>query len=148
MPLKILVNFLDKHLVSYTTIRHPGIAGQNELDLSPLIPGNGFAKAIMVKADNSYVMVVMPAGRKLDLDILCEHLGAQMVEPVSMADSGNLFPGSITSPPFGKLAGIPVYIHAELTGNDNIAFGVGKDNIIMISYGEYDRLMQPKVISF
>ena len=151
MTLRILANFLDKHQIGYTTIKHPDTITEKGLEGVSHIVGNGFAKVMMAKADGKYVMMVIPSMHTLDLSFLRNFLGVRDIELVNAKDSKELFPGCENDaiPPFGNLVGIPVYIDKDLTEDDGIAFNAGNHlEVIMMSYREFERLVQPVVVSF
>jgi len=52
-------------------------------------------------------------------------------------------------PPFGNLYNMEVYLSPELANNEEIAFNAGTHTeLIKMSYKDFERLVQPKVISF
>ncbi len=151
MAAQIFLNFLNKHQISYTTIGHPEMITEKHIKGISHNAGNGLAKAMMVKVDNEYVMMVIPSKYALDLNLLRQSLGVRHIKLVNPKDSQELLPRCETyaTPQFGNPVGIPVYIDEELTGNECIAFNVGNHHeVIMISYREFERLAQPTVICY
>ncbi len=56
-------------------------------------------------------------------------------------------PGAM--PPFGNLYGMDVYVAAGLAEDDEIAFNAGSfTELVRMSYRDFERLVQPKVLSF
>ena len=52
-------------------------------------------------------------------------------------------------PPFGNLYGMEVYVAQALTDNEEIAFNAGSHTeVIRMGYKDFERLVQPKVVSF
>ena len=52
-------------------------------------------------------------------------------------------------PPFGNLYGMPVFVEESLTTNNEIAFNAGTHNeLIRLSYEDFAKLVQPKVMTF
>jgi Ala-tRNA(Pro) deacylase len=52
-------------------------------------------------------------------------------------------------PPFGNLYGMPVFVEKTLTKDKEIAFNAGTHSeLIRLSYEDFARLVQPKVIRF
>ena len=151
MQFTMLANYLDKHQIGYTTIQYPGIITEKELEGVSHSFCSRFVKPVMVKADNALVMIIIPSGRTLDLDAVCESLNLGRAELASREEFESLFPGWETDavPPFGNLAGIPVYIDKDLAADDSIAFNAGDHHkVIMMSFREFSRLVQPEIRSF
>lgn len=150
MPLKVLASYLEKHQIGYTVIQHPDMITDRELEGVSHIPGNGLAKAVVVRVDRDYVMVVIPSTNELDLQQLRTIFGVRNVELATRKESERLFPGCETgaTPPFGNLFGIPVYIDRELTIDDCITFKAGNNHeLIILPYREFERLVNPGVIA-
>ena len=52
-------------------------------------------------------------------------------------------------PPFGNLYGMPVYVAERLAEDECIAFNAGTHReIVLMSYGDFERLVQPQVMKF
>jgi Ala-tRNA(Pro) deacylase len=151
MQFTMLANYLDKHQIGYTTIQYPGIITEKELEGVSHSFCSRFAKPVMVKADDSVVLIIIPSGRSLDLDAVRESLNLSRAELASREEFDTLFPGWETDavPPFGKLSGIPVYIDKDLATDDSIAFNAGDHHeVIMMPFREFSRLVQPEIMSF
>ena len=70
MLLAKLTEFLDSHGVKYVTINHSKAYTAQEVAASAHIQGKELAKTVMVKLDGKMAMAVLPASRKVDLDLL------------------------------------------------------------------------------
>ena len=76
------------------------------------------AKALVVKAGDKFVLIVLPADRKLDSKKAREAFGVKALRFASKEEVEQLTglqPGSI--PPFGSLFGLPTYCDPALAGN-------------------------------
>ena len=52
-------------------------------------------------------------------------------------------------PPFGNLYGMEVYVAEALSKDEEIAFNAGSHTeVIRMGYHDFERLVQPKVVSF
>jgi Ala-tRNA(Pro) deacylase len=52
-------------------------------------------------------------------------------------------------PPFGNLYGMPVFVAKKLTDDKEIAFNAGSHTeLVRMDYGDFERLVQPKVVHF
>lgn len=83
------------------------------------------AKALVCKAGNNFVQLVISAATELDLDRAKRVIGSAV--SLANADDVKVLSGvSIGAvPPFGNLFGIKVYVDKRLTENEQIAFNAG-----------------------
>lgn len=91
------------------------------------------AKALVVRAGERHVHLVLPAHRRADNAALRTILGTRslrFVTPAELLDLTGCVPGAV--PPFGNLFGLPVLVDEELAARDRIAFNAG-DNAVSIT---------------
>lgn len=115
------------------------------------IPGKDMAKTVMIKIEGKMAMAVLPANRKVILSELKEALDADKVSLATEEEFKSLFPDCEIGamPPFGNLYGLEVYVSPELAAEQEIAFNAGTHTeIIKMAYKDFERLVNPKVISF
>jgi len=151
MPAKKLKEFLDNNHVKYVTIRHSKAYTAREVAQSAHIPGDQFAKTVIVKIDGEMAMAVLPAPHHLEPARLRGALSAADVEIASENEFSGCFPGCETGamPPFGNLFDMPVYVAESLTHHDQIAFNAGSHSeLIKLSYEDFERLAHPTVLAF
>ncbi|MEI6756830.1 MAG: YbaK/EbsC family protein [Chlorobium sp.] len=148
MPIRKLREFLDSHSVRYFVVSHSPAYTAQEIAASAHVPGKELAKTVMVNIDSNMAMVVLPASRQLDFELLRELTGTRDVELASEKEFAGLFPeceiGAM--PPFGNLYGMDIYVSEELEDDDEIAFNAGAHTeLLRLSYEDYKRLVRPKV---
>ena len=151
MPVKKLKEFLDKEGVKYVSIIHSPAYTAQEVAASAHIPGKELAKTIIVELDGQMAMAVLPANRKIVLQDLREVTGSDQVKFASEEQFRQRFPGCETGamPPFGNLYGMEVFLAETLTALEAIAFNAGSHTeVIRMSFKDFERLVQPKVMSF
>ena len=151
MPVKKLKEFLDKESIKYVSIVHSPAYTAQEVAASAHITGRELAKTVIVQLDGQMAMAVLPANRKIVLQDLREVTGSDQVKFASEEEFRKKFPDCETGamPPFGNLYGMDVYLAESLTANDQIAFNAGSHTeVIKLSLADYERLVQPKVMSF
>jgi Ala-tRNA(Pro) deacylase len=115
------------------------------------IKGRDMAKTVIVKIDDQMAMVVLPASYHVDLSALKAAATAKTVALASESEFRGRFPECETGamPPFGNLYGMPVFVEKTLTKDKEIAFNAGTHSeLIRLSYEDFARLVQPKVIRF
>src|SRR5215470_17937432 len=151
MPVKKLKEFLDKEGIRYVSIVHSPAYTAQEVAASAHITGRELAKTVIVELDRQMAMAVLPANRKIVLQDLREVTGSDQVKFASEEGFRQLFPDCEVGamPPFGNLYGMDVYAAESLTENDQIAFNAGSHTeVIKMAYRDFDRLVQPRVMSF
>src|SRR5947207_2075354 len=151
MPVKALKQFLDKEKIRYVSIAHSTAYTAQEVAASAHITGKELAKTVIVELDGKMAMAVLPANRKIVLQDLREVTGSDEVKFASEEEFKRRFPDCETGarPPFGNLYGMDVYVAAGLAENDEIAFNAGSHTeVIKMAYKDFERLVQPKVVSF
>jgi len=147
MPVVKLTDFLDDNDVKYVTIRHSPSFTAQEVAASAHIPGKELAKTVMVKLDGKMTMVVLPASRRVDFDLLKETTGARDVALATEDEFRGIFPGCELGamPPFGNLYGMDVLVAESLTEDEEIAFNAGSHTeLIRLAYRDFARLAQPR----
>lgn len=151
MPVHELQELLDKHGVKYVTINHSPAFTAQEIAASAHVPGRELAKTVIVNVDGELAMAVLPASAVVHVEPLKKAVGAQSVELATENDFKSRFPGCETGamPPFGNLFGMDVYVEDSLTRDQEIAFNAGSHTeLVRMSYADYTRLVNPKVIRF
>lgn len=151
MPVKRLKEFLDSHNVKYITINHSRIFTAEETAKSAHIPRREFAKTVITKIGGKIVMCVLPASRRVNLDLLKNVAESCNVALANEKEFKDLFPlceiGAM--PPFGNLYGMDVFVDETLSKGEEIAFNAGSHReLIMMAYKDFDRLVKPKVTKF
>ncbi len=148
MPIRKLREFLDSHAVRYFVVSHSPAYTAQEIAAAAHVPGKELAKTVIVSLDGKMAMVVLPASRQLDFELLRKLTEAREVDLASEKEFADLFPeceiGAM--PPFGNLYGMNVYVSEELEDDDEIAFNAGAHTeLLRLSYENYKRLVHPKV---
>jgi Ala-tRNA(Pro) deacylase len=151
MPIEKLKQFLDRERVKYVSIAHSPAFTAQEIAMAAHVPGNELAKTVVVHLDGKIGMAVLPASRKIILDDLREAAGVEQARFATEDEFKRLFPDCETGamPPFGNLYGMDVYAATSLPSDHEIAFNAGSHTeLIKMAYGDFARLVKPKVASF
>jgi len=152
MPLKKkLIEYLDQNNIRYLTMIHSRAYTAQELAAALHVPGDSFAKAVILRADDKHVMAVLPATYKVDLEKFKSVVNASMVELASENDFINLFPGCELGamPPFGNLYELPTFVDVSLTEKEDIYFNATTHSeVVKMKFSDYQRLVNPIVTSF
>jgi Ala-tRNA(Pro) deacylase len=129
---------VTRHAPVFTSEEAAAIRG------TPLASG---AKALVVKAGDAFVLLVVPADRKLESKTARASLGVKALRFASGEEVERLTglkPGSI--PPFGSLFGLPTHCDPTLGANETINFNAGDHSIsIHMAYADYLRAEEPSL---
>jgi Ala-tRNA(Pro) deacylase len=150
MPVAKLLKFLDENGVKYVTIKHSKAYTALEVAESAHIQGKELAKTVMVYKDGDLAMAVVPASRKVVLDLLRRNTGARSLELAQEQEFKDQFPGCEVGamPPFGNLYGMEVYVEPHLAEDVEIAFNAGThQELVRMAYKDFERLVKPKVVA-
>lgn len=109
------------------------------------------AKAILMKVDDTFVLIVMSASRKVDSKKVKDFFKVKSLRfatPEELLEKTSLVPGSV--PPFGKpVLPFDLYVDHSIEDLDRVAFNAGSltDSLVMSSK-DYLRVCGGTVSSF
>jgi Ala-tRNA(Pro) deacylase len=141
---------LQQANIPFQVTRHAPVYTSEEAAAVRGAPLHSGAKALVVKAGDAFVLLVLPADRKLDSKKARAALGVKSTrfatrEEVEQLTS--LQPGSI--PPFGSLFGLRTCCDPDLTTNAAINFNAGDHTIsVAMTCADYLRAEQPDLLAF
>ncbi len=88
------------------------------------------AKALVVRADDRYAHIVLPANLRTDNAALRALLGTRKIRFATteeLLEVTGCEPGAV--PPFGTLFDLPVLVDERLSANDEISFNAGSTSV-------------------
>ena len=150
IPLNVR-DYLDKNKVSYWRKIHPLAFTAQELAQVDHVPGREIAKPVILKADDRFVIAVVPADLDINMELLKTELGCKRLMLASEEEFAPLFPDCERGamPPFGGLFGLPVYCDRTLASCREIEFNGGSHTeTLRMSFQEFDVLERPVVMDF
>lgn len=108
------------------------------------------AKALVVRADDRYVHLVLPANLRTDNAALRAVLGTRKIRfatPEELLEVTGCEPGAV--PPFGNLFDLPVLVDEKLCENDEVSFNAGSTSVsIRMAREDFVRLSGATVCRF
>ena len=132
--------------VTFTVLRHEPVYTSEQAAAVRGTPLSSGAKALILKAGDRFVLLVLPADRKLDSRKARDVLQVKALRFASKEEAQEmtgLQPGSI--PPFGSLFGLPTYCDPALGENASINFNAGDHAIsVQMSWQDYVGVEQPQ----
>lgn len=151
MPVKKLKEFLDSYQVKYMSLAHSPAFTSQEIAAAAHISGKQLAKTVIVKIDDQYAMVVIPANDQVNFKKLKDITGASVVDLASESEFKDKFPGCEVGamPPFGNLYDMPVFVSNQFSKQDQLLFNAGSHSeLIQMAFHDFERLAKPKVVEF
>ena len=110
------------------------------------------AKALLLRTDDCFRLLVLPADRKLDSAAVKKHLGVKSIRFATaeeLLDKTGLVPGSV--PPFGEPV-LPFELYADSsigTRYDRVAFNAGSLTVsIIMPAAAWEAIARPKRFAF
>ncbi|MFQ6049012.1 MAG: aminoacyl-tRNA deacylase [Phycisphaerae bacterium] len=146
-----LIEYLQQQRVSFERLQHPTAYTAQALAAQQHVPGRYVAKPVLVKADQEFVLCVLPAPSMVDLDRVAAALGVESAELASEDDLARIFPDCElgAEPPFGHLYGLTTLMDEALSKAEFLLFQAGSHTqAIKISQADYQRLASPRIVSF
>ena len=143
-----LKKFLDSHTLSYKCWVHEPVHTSEEAANIRGVPLATGAKALVLRSEGKFLMVVIAGDKKIDLKKVKKVIDSNrlsLATPEEALQVTHCVIGSI--PPFGNLFGIPVYVDKSLLNNPIINFSAGRhDTSIAMSSADYQKAVQPIVV--
>jgi Ala-tRNA(Pro) deacylase len=144
-----LQRLLDEQGVEYEVIQHrEDFQAQTAAEDTDTPPAE-FAKTIVVRVDDGYALVVLPATHYVSPSLLARSIGASQVDLASETEMQDLMAGCEVGAahPFGALYGLPVYASPLLAGRERITFNAGTHrDAIRMAWADYERLAKPRIV--
>lgn len=131
----------------YSVLRHEPVYTSEQAAAVRGVPLASGAKALICKGDDTFVMFILPADRKLASKAVRARRGWKKLRFASreeVAEMTGLAPGSI--PPFGSLFGLETICDDRLAENETVNFNAGDHGIsVSMPYAEWIRVEAPQI---
>jgi Ala-tRNA(Pro) deacylase len=157
---KKITNYLDEKKYKYRVIEHKTTFTAWDTAQTEKVKPQEVAKALVMTADNDYLLAMLPSNRNLDKQKLLKIVNAvrKKIKEKTYKKIGfakeiwmkkNL-PGKVgATPPFGELIKANVYMDNLLAKNKKIYVGSGEyTESILISISQYLKIEKPTKGSF
>jgi len=139
---------LDSKNISYKCWTHEPVRTSEEAAKIRGTPLESGAKALVLRSEGKFLMVVIAGDKKMDLKKVKEAINTKrlsLATPEEALQVTHCEVGSI--PPFGNLFTIPVYLDQSLLRSPIINFNAGRhDTSIALSIDDYQKAVQPVLV--
>jgi Ala-tRNA(Pro) deacylase len=143
--------YLDREWVHYDVLPHAEAFHAAEIAHTLHTPEKEMAKVVIVKAQQRFVMTVLPASWNVNLPRLRKVLATPQVRLATEEEIKDMFPDCELGamPPFGNLYGLDVYVDQSLTEDEEIVFQAGThSDAIRMRYWDFAGLVFPVIAQF
>jgi Ala-tRNA(Pro) deacylase len=138
-----LKDFLDQQQVAFELIPHPHTGSSMETAEQAHVPGKRLAKAVIIREEGKYSMVIVPSAQHVDLDVLRRNFG-HGVELATEAELGTLFPDCAVGavPPIGAAWGLDTYLDECLLDEQEVFFEAGDhEDLVRVTGDQFGKLL-------
>lgn len=145
-----LKKFLEQTKTKYKLHEHKKVyTAFNEAETQHL-RAKEVAKTVLVKADKSYVLIVVPAAKYVDFGKVKKGLKAKKVSMAKEADIKNVLKSKIgLIHPFGNLYKLPVLLDNTLAKQKALLASAGSyTESVEVKTSDFQKLVQPMKGSF
>lgn len=141
---KKLETFLLQHGVEYDLVPHPKTYSSRDTAKAAHVADDHIAKAVIVRDEQGYAMVVIPASHWLKLEALQQEADRDFALAAE-SDATKLFPdcaeGAI--PPLGPAYGMETFLDERLTSLANVYFEAGDhEDLVHVSGDAFHVLLK------
>jgi Ala-tRNA(Pro) deacylase len=115
------------------------------------IRGHTFCKSVVVIADGTPHLLVLPAPHIVDLDAVRSQLRASQIRLATESEIAGLYPDCEVGamPPFPGVNAVPVCIDRGMLSSGRVAFEAGSHTeAVAMAVDDYVRLVAPRVFDF
>ena len=146
-----LDEFLSNQHVPFRRLHHQPAYTANRVAQALHVPGREVAKSVLVSTGHGFVLAVLPATHRVDLERLRQDLGEERVGLATENEMERLFPDCERGamPPFGSLYQLPTLIDESLAEDEEIVFEAqDHQEAIAMAYRDYVAVEHPRMGHF
>ena len=136
-------DYLSHEGIRYDMLLHPNTQDSAHSAQAAHVPGDRLAKCVVLEDENGYLMAVLPASHRLDLQAVREELN----RPVELATEREIIalfsdcePGAV--PPLAPAYGFDAVVDQSLGDLPDVYFEAGDhESLVHVSGSDFMRLM-------
>ncbi|OGI17194.1 MAG: hypothetical protein A3J63_04920 [Candidatus Moranbacteria bacterium RIFCSPHIGHO2_02_FULL_40_12b] len=161
MPIsKKITDYLNKNKYKYEIIEHRTTYTAWDTAQTEKVKPQEVAKALVMKADNDYLVALVPSNKNLDkkgllkvINVWKKKSGGKACKKIDFAKEAWMkknLPGKVgATPPFAGLINLGVYIDNALKKNKKIYLGSGEyTESVRVSVSQYLKIEKPVMGNF
>jgi Ala-tRNA(Pro) deacylase len=141
-----ITNYLRANGIDFQILEHPPSSYSTETAQLAHVHGAQLAKAVVLEDGNRYVLAVVPATRRVDVDAVARLCNSRFLALVPEEDFPLLFrdcrPGAV--PPIGEAYGIQSVVDESLTEPTDVYLEAGDhEHLIHLDHDAFLALIAP-----
>lgn len=146
-PYNEIVSMLDASHVEYQTVAHEPVYTSAQAESITGLALNQGAKALLLKADKAFVLVVLPGGKRVDFGKLKQVLPAKKVRFAEEEEVKKVMHCELGACyPIGSFLRLRTLIDPSLLENEMIVFNPGvNDKSIILKSEDYVKIASPEI---
>ncbi|MFA4819469.1 MAG: YbaK/EbsC family protein [Candidatus Aenigmatarchaeota archaeon] len=143
-----LKNLLDKHDIEYKVLTHERVYTSEQAARIRGVPLSSGVKAMVVKSEKGFFLILVPGDKKIDFDRLRQKIGkAKLASAEDVFRMTGCEVGSVH--PFGNLFGLQVFMDRHILDNQTVNFNAGLHEIsINMSSRDMAEIIKPEIDEF
>ncbi len=139
-------SYLQSRSVDFDFLLHRPTYSATHLAGSLHVPGRSVAKGVLVRAGDAFVLAVLPATHRVDVDRLSKILGVDEVRIATEIEVERVFadcePGAL--PPFGRLYGLTTVLDLSLALGAEMTFVANmRHEGVRMRFTDYEAIEAP-----
>jgi Ala-tRNA(Pro) deacylase len=145
-----LLAYLRLNGADFQVLHHEPVRTSEEAARVRGTPLEQGAKALVFRADERLLLVIVPAHRRVDTRVVKRALGIKnlrMIDAEELMTLTGLEVGAV--PPFGNLLDLPAYVDERLVALPRICFNAGsRTTSVILATADFVRLANPTIGRF
>jgi Ala-tRNA(Pro) deacylase len=143
-------DFLQESRVTFEALPHPPAFSAQKLAKYLHVPGSRVAKAVLLRGPSGFILAVLTATHRIDLDAVAEALDG----PVRLAtdeEAADVFLDCEWGvvPPFGTLYGLPTLLDESVPSDELLVFEAHTHvEAIRLLCRDFEKLERPRRLAF
>ncbi len=135
--------YLDSHGIEYEVLHHPHTSSSLETAHAAQVPSGRLAKGVLLEDERGYVLAIIPASCRLQMQALEQALGRHL-KLASESEIAELFDGEVGAiPPVGAAYNIPTAIDDSLLRLPDLYFEAGDhEDLVHLSGSAFGSLLE------
>jgi Ala-tRNA(Pro) deacylase len=138
--------YLQQHRVRFEAMLHRPESTASRRAHSVHVPGDQVAKGVLIRADDRFVLTVLPSTHRVDLERLALVLEANRVRLATEDEVSQVFVdcerGAV--PPFGRLYGVMTVVDTSLAAWAEIVVEANlRHEDLRLRYRDYEAVEEP-----
>jgi Ala-tRNA(Pro) deacylase len=146
-----LDEFLTARDIPFERMLHPPAATANRVAECLHIPGDEVAKSVLLRSTRGYLLAVLPATFKVDLDRMRRELGEDQMEMACEQEVEQIFTDCErgAASPFGSMYRIRTVVDEHLAADEKIVFDAqSHEEAIRMAFRDYATVEHPRIGHF